>query len=154
MLLDDVLAASRAGKVEIDPFNYSAIFPLATFTAGAVVPVNIPITSDSDFVCRYTNLAAFSAPGVPVVLPDYTLTLFDTGSGRSMQDQAMHVSLVTGNGNLPYIWPEPKLIKGSSVLVVTLANLTAVAALAYVLLGGFKIFYVSGYSRSSVFHIS
>lgn len=148
MLLDDLLQAARAGKVELDPFTYSAQFPIATFVGGATIPVNISINADSDFVLRYSNLASFSAAGTPVVTPDYTITLFDTGSGRNLQDQALHVSTVTGSGILPYIWPEPKLIKANSTLVVTLTNLTAVAALTYVSLIGFKVFYLSSYNRS------
>jgi hypothetical protein len=153
MLLDDLLQASRAGKIELDPFTYSAQFPITTFIGGATVPINISINADSDFVIRYTNLAAWSAAGVPVVTPDYTLIFFDTGSGRNLQDQAIHVATVTGTGQLPFIWPEPKLIKGNSTLVVTLTNLTAIPALAYVTLSGFKVFYLANYNRSQVTNI-
>lgn len=147
MLLDDLLAQSRGGKISLEPFEYSAVFPIATFVAGATISININIQNDSDFVWRYTTLAAFTAPNVPQVAPDYTVSFFDTGSGRNLQDQAIHVSCVTGTAQLPFILPEPKRISSGSVLVVTLTNVGGVAALAQVVLGGMKVYSVASYNR-------
>jgi len=147
MLLDDLLSKERAGLIQLQPFSYSAVFPLAVFVAGAVIPINININNDSDFVWRYTMLTAMSAAGVPVVVPDYSIQFFDTGSGRQFQDQPRHVLNCTGTAQLPYILPEPLRIAAASILVVTMTNIGGPAALAYVDLAGMKVFSLSGYVR-------
>lgn len=146
MLLDDLTRASRAKKLELDVFTYTGIWiPLG---AAAIVPLQIPINADSDFVLAKSMLVAYGAAGVMLVNPDYLITFFDTGSGRQIQDNPVHVHNIMGSAEHPFIWPEPKLIKGSSVLTVTLQNLTAVAtARVDVALNGFKVFYFAGFTR-------
>lgn len=148
MLLDQLFSASRTRHVELDPFTYTAIFN--TLGASATASVDIAINADSDFVVRYINLTSYSAAGTIVADPDYLLTLFDSGSGRNLQDANVHVRNITGNGQRPFIWPEPRLIKASSSFRVTLQNLTATAARVDVALIGFKVFYFQGYSRENL----
>lgn len=147
MLLDEILTAERAGRIKLEPFNYSAQFPIAAFLAGATLAVNVAIQNDSDFVWRYTTLVSWSAAGVLVVAPDYTIAFNDTGAGRNMQDQAIHVNCITGNGQFPYILPEPRRLAAASVLIVTMTNVGGPAALAYVTLSGFKVYALSAYVR-------
>jgi hypothetical protein len=148
MILDDIFAASRAGKVELDPFNYSATWN--TLGANATTPVNVGVNADSDFVIRYSMIQSFSAAGTNIALPDYLLTIFDTGSGRQLQDAAQHVLNMCGTAQRPFIWSEPKLIKQASVLVLTLTNNTATAARVDITLHGFKLFYLRGFSRDNL----
>jgi len=147
MLLDDLLSQERAKLIQLQPFAYTALFPIAGFVAGAVLAINVPINNDSDFVWRYTTLTAMSAAGVPVVVPDYTVQFFDTGSGRNFQDQPRHVLNCMGTAQLPYILPEPLRIAAASILIVTMTNIGGPAALAYVELSGMKVFNLSGYAR-------
>jgi hypothetical protein len=147
MLLDKLLQLERLGRVSLEPFTYSAVFPIAAFVGGATLAVNVNIQGDSDFAWRYTTLAAYTAINVPQVAPDYTIAFADTGSGRNLQDQAIHVSLCTGTAQLPYILPEPYRLAAASVLIVTMTNTGGVPALAQVALGGFKIYALQGYNR-------
>ncbi len=147
MLMDEIVNASRAKELELDPFFYSAVFPLALFGVGAVLPINVPINADSDFIMRYLDMAAYSAPGVPLLNPDFDIVIFDSSSGRNLMDQPIHVQTILGTGQLPFILPEPKLIKGGGTLIITLTNNDAVAALVHITLCGFKAFRVSGYNR-------
>lgn len=148
-LRDQLLAASRARQIELDYFVYTASW--VNLLAAITATVNVPLTADSDFVWDAFNLCAYSAVGVLVVNPDYLLQVFDTGSGRNLQDNPVHVNNVSGNGQLPYILPEPKLFKGNATIQVTLQNLTAVAARVDVALIGRKVFYVAGFSRETIF---
>lgn len=145
-LLDDVYLLQRQGKAELDPFTYTALFqPLA---ANATTPVNTSVQADSDFVIRYVQLTAFDVGGNFVPVPNVTMSLFDSGSGRNFQDQPVHVGNWAGGrdngGAAPFVWPEPKLISGSSVIVTTLTNRTAVALTIDVAFVGFKVFYFPG----------
>lgn len=141
-LLDDLYARQRAREIDFDPFVYSALFnPLG---ANATTPVNTSVQSDSAFVIRYVNLTAFDLQNNFIPVPHVTMQLFDSGSGRNLQDQPIHVGNWAGGrdggGAQPFIWPEPKLINGGSNLVTTLANLTAVQMRIDVAFVGFKVF--------------
>lgn len=149
MLLDDILAAGRRGDIELLPFTNSAVFN--TLGASATAAVSISIDADSDFVARQSMLMAYSAAGTNIALPDYLITLFDAGSGRNMQNVAQHVGNVMGTAQRPYIWPEPWLVKGGGTVTVTLTNNTATAARVDAAFGGFKVFYLRGYSRAQLF---
>lgn len=147
MLLDELFQKARAGEIELDPFFITAQFPVATFIVGATIPINITINADSDYIIRNSMLVAYTAAPAFVVNPNYTCTIFDTGSGRNLQDQAVHVNAIFGNGQFPYVWPEPKQIKAASVLTVTLTNADTAAANVFVTFGGFKVFQVAKYTR-------
>lgn len=138
-------AAQVARRIELDLFFYNAIFnPLG---AGATANVGVPITNDSDFILDALNLVSYSAVGILVPNPDYQIAIADTGSGRNLQDQPVHVANITGTGQLSFILPEPKLFKGSATILVTLVNNTAVAAKVDVTLIGRKIFYLGNFTR-------
>lgn len=147
MLLDDIRMEERAGRVSLEPFKYSAQFPLATFVVNAIIPVNVQINADSDFIWRYTTWNAFSAAGVAVAVPDVTVTFFETGAGRNMQDQAVHLLSCAGTAQLPYVLPEPKRLQAASVLTVTATNLGPANMLMYLTFHGYKLFKVARYER-------
>lgn len=150
MILDQISAAQRARKLEADSFIYTATW--APLAGSASTVVNVPIQSDSDFLMIKTHLVAYSGAGVLLVDPDLLISFFDTGSGRSFQDAAVHVHNNMGFDAFHcFYWPEPKLVKGGSVLSITLTNNTAVAVgRVDVALAGFKIFYYPGYSRDLI----
>jgi hypothetical protein len=148
MILDDIGRAQRLKKVEADHFIYTATWN--TLGANAVTPVNVPIQNDSDFIIRWLALCAYTAAGTALANPDYLVTIFDTGSGRQFQDQMVHVSNTFGTAQWPFVLPEPKLVKGGSVIQVTLTNNTAVAARVDVALIGFKLFYLAGFTREAL----
>lgn len=147
MLMDELFEQSRAGALELDPFFYTAYFPIGTFIAGAALPINITINADSDFVIRNSMGVAYTAGPVFALFPNYTLTMFDTGSGRNLMDQATPFVNIMGNGQLPFIWSEPKLIAASSVLTITMTNNEAAAADVWLTFGGFKVFKLRTYNR-------
>lgn len=147
MLMDELFAKSRAGKVELEPFFYSANFAVASFTAGATVTTPISINADSKFVIKSSQLTAYTAAPAWVVNPNYRLTIFDTGSGRTFMNQAIHIGSIMGNGQRPYFWPEPKLIAPASVLDLTLINNDAAAAEVQIVLSGMKVYEVASYGR-------
>ncbi|MCK9570730.1 hypothetical protein M0R72_17405 [Candidatus Pacearchaeota archaeon] len=148
MLLQKIQDAYAAGKIDIQPFFYQAEFPIAALLAGATVIQPINTQNDSDFVTRYVNLSSYSAAGTLTANPDMLISFFDSGSGKNWQDLPQHQNNVCGNGQLPFVWPEPFIIKGSSVIQVTLTNREPAAQLANVSLCGFKIFYLDNqYAR-------
>lgn len=151
-LLEDLYAKQRARELEMDHFIYTAVF--GAIAAGGTVPQNTSIQADSDFVIRYINITAHpTGPIVSTVVPELLISLFDSGSGRNLQDNPVHIANFCGGmpnvgGSLPGILPEPKLISGSAVLTTTLQNIGTVAFVRVdVSFVGEKVFYFRRFAR-------
>lgn len=148
-LRNAVEQAARAKRVVIDHFTYTAAWiPLA---ANGTAQVTIPISADSDFLWMETTLVDYTAANVLNPAPDLLISFQDTGAGRNLQDNPVHVNLVTGNGQWPYVLPEPKLLIGNGALQVTLTNnVNQQEGRVSLALIGTKIFYLAGYDRSQL----
>jgi hypothetical protein len=148
-LLRDILSpAYRQKQIWVDSFYYNANWNLGASAINA--PAQIQIDADADFVITYSILAAYSAPGTIITAPDYLVTFMDTGSGRNFQNVPVHVQNVFGTAERPFAWPEPKLITAASTLNLQLTNRTTQTATVQATLGGLKIFYFSGFTRSQL----
>jgi len=153
-LLEDLYAQQRAKQIEILPFFYSAPFQNSTVAAGATVTVTTGIQSDSHFVCRYFTITAYASNPflVTPVTPPLLISFFDTGSGRQLLDNPQPIQNLcggaaagTGNGSLPFILPEPWLIRAGAVIQTTLQNLGLLTfPTVIVSLSGFKVFKFGG----------
>lgn len=134
-------------KITLDPFIYTAEWN--TLGASATTAVNVSVNADSDFVFDRISLGSYTAAGTRLATPDYTLQIYDTGSGRNLQDASVHVLNITSfaQGGYPYPMGVSKLVKAASVLTLTLVNRTATASRVDVALIGFKIFYWGGFHR-------
>jgi hypothetical protein len=147
-LLEDLYRQQRAREVEFDPFNYSVQF--TDLEAGGTVPGSTSIQADSAFVLRYLQLVAFTNCATFLAAPNLRMSLFDTGSGRNLQDQATHVLAITGGrgddyANQPFIFAEPKLFSASATIQTTLTNLSnATIGQIDVVFHGFKVFKFRG----------
>lgn len=134
-LLEDLYQKQREKTVELLPFFYSTAFLASVVAAGATVAQTININSDSHFIVRYFNITAYSAGlVVATATPPLLIQFQDTGSGRTMFDNPQPIQNVcggvaaaAGTGSLPFILPEPWLIRAGSVATVTLVNLGAAA---------------------------
>jgi hypothetical protein len=110
-----------------DFFVYGATF--ATIAANAVQNVNINIDAGSAFKwCAATMQcdlagAAFTESAAPV--PLCALQITDTGSGRQLFNQAQPLSALFGNGQLPFILPQPRGFMPNSNVSLQLSNFSA-----------------------------
>jgi hypothetical protein len=147
LILDDLTEKYRAGLIEIEPFIYSAIFPVATFIVGANLPVQVPIQADADFLIRYGIISAFTGAGVLTPAPQYYCLLTDTSSGRAFMDNPVPVTSLFGSAQWPFCWPEPKLMFASSNIQVQLVNADISAADVWLSFVGFKIYNKGKYQR-------
>lgn len=152
-LLETIYQRERDGEVSIMPFFYSTQFLASVVAAGATVTQNIPIQSDSHFVARYFNISAYTAGLVlAVATPPLLIQFFDSGSGRTLFDSLQPVQNVmggvaaaAGTGSLPFILPEPWLVRAGGTIQVTLNNLGAAAFVRVdVSIPGFKVFGFGG----------
>jgi hypothetical protein len=152
-LIEDLYAKQRAKQVELVPFFYSTSFAATVLTGGVTVAQNISIQSDSHFIVRYINYTTYTGSGgtfvVSVVGVPLLINFFDTGSGRTLQDTPQPIQNLAGGsaaiggspGQLPFILPEPWLVRAGGVIQVGITNLNTLLALRLdVSLIGFKAF--------------
>jgi len=133
-LLEDLYAKQRARQVEIVPFFYSTQFTGSVVAAGANTTQTISINADSHFIVRYMNCTVYNSPSIVVftALAALTVNFFDTGSGRTIQDNPQAIQNLMGGamgtqggpgGNAPFILPEPWLIRAGGAIQVSINNL-------------------------------
>ena len=152
-LLEDIYARQRAREIEIMPFFYSTQFLASVLTAGTTITQNIGIQADSHFVARYFTITAYTTGlVVAVATPPLLVQFFDSGAGRTLFDTQQPVQNVmggvaaaAGTGALPFILPEPWLIRAGGTIQVTLNNLGASTInRCDVSIPGFKVFQFGG----------
>jgi hypothetical protein len=151
-LIEDLYAKQRARQVELVPFFYSTSFQSSVIAASAVVAQNIQVQADSHFVCRYINFLAYTNPALTVLTlaTPLLINFFDTGSGRTLQDNPQPIQNLAGglvagggaSGQAPFILPEPWLIKAGGVVQIQITNLSTTQPVIRldVSLIGFKVF--------------
>jgi hypothetical protein len=148
-LLEKIYDLERAGKVSIMPFFYSNSFANSVLTSGAVVPQTTNIQSDSHFIVRYFTITTYTT-GLVVATATSPLLIqfFDTGSGRTLFDNPQPIQNVMGGaaaaagvGALPFILPEPWLLRAGGTVQITITNLGASTVnRADVSMPGMKVF--------------
>lgn len=153
-LLEDLYAKQRARQIELLPFFYSAAFQNSTVAAGTTVTVTTGIQSDSHFVVRYWSITAYNSNPfvVATATPPLLISFFDTGSGRQLLDNPQPVqnlcggvAAAAGTGALPFILPEPWLVRAGAVIQTSLQNLGLLTyPTVIVSLSGMKVFKFGG----------
>lgn len=120
-------------NVVADMFGY--VFPevAALAAAGGTGQAQVIIQNDSDFECRrlafsYTLAdAAYTSSTIP--MPNWTVQLTDTGSGRNLFNNAVPlVSVANFAGGLPVDLPWPKIFGRNSTIQVNFTNFDAAVA--------------------------
>jgi hypothetical protein len=133
------------------PFTYTAVFNTAgganNIAAGAAVTVNVQIDAGAPFLIvsqtYYANTANAAANRQTTVVPDCVVLLTDTGSNRQLMDVAAPIDAIFGNGQFPYILPEPKLMQANSQLACQITNRDAAAGFnIYLCFNGYKLYKV------------
>lgn len=135
----------NAPRVIKKPFTYGTSFLAAAFTAGTTITNNIAIQSDAPFLIQsqtYTaDVAAAGQTAANATYPLANVLLTNTGSGDQMMNQSIPVTQVFGNGQFPYVLPEPKLLDARANLQVQANNRDAAQAYnLFLSFNGVKLF--------------
>jgi len=150
-LMETLYNGERAKNLSLIPFFYSADFQ-AGVAAGGTTQTNTGIQSDSHFVTRYFTITAYTtaAPNsvVAVATPPLLIQVFDTSSGRTLFDSPQPIQNVmggvaaaAGTGSLPFILPEPWLVRAGGSIQTTIQNLGATTfTRVFVSFSGMKVF--------------
>lgn len=128
-----------------DFFIYTANF--GALAVSATEQVNIKIEADSAFVVQ--KMTYFTTDGSTTqqtessrIIPNVTIAITDTGSGRNLQNEAIPLTSLAGIGELPHILAQPKTFKPNSIIQTTITNLSSADTLANLFVNyiGYKIF--------------
>ena len=120
----------------------AAVNAIAT---GASANDSIQIEADSDFILQklvqWTDNAGVQQTAATRVIPNVTVQITDTGSGRQILNQPTPIGAIFGDGNLPFILPNPRLFMRNSTIQVAFTSFE-VAATPDIFLGfvGYKIY--------------
>lgn len=107
------------------PFNFGA-----TFAAGATVQQTSQVQADSDFEwIKSTWYGYLNSSGADTqsdsVMPPFTISITDTGSGRILMSAPTPLADVAGTGRLPFINPVKRLFKANASVTVTMTSLSS-----------------------------
>lgn len=127
-----------------DFFAYEVDF--SALASGVTATGSVNIQADSGFLVQkmavFADIAAAIQTDSSRVIPLCTCQLTDTGSGRNLFSTEVPIPSVFGQGNLPFILPQPKLFSPKSTLSVTITNFSAATTynirLSFI---GQKVFY-------------
>lgn len=153
MLLEEVYRLEREKKASIIPGIYSFLWDLGVLTTGITLMRAVNIQSDSHFISRYVNITTYTAgPVVAAATDPLELQLTDAGSGRFLFDDFVPIQTVcggnaaaAGNGSLPFIWPEPWLLRAGGTAQAQLKNIgAATVTRAKLVLIGMKVYPLNG----------
>ena len=142
------LSAGRAGQAIIadEFFAYTAV--RTSVAAGAAATVNVTIESNSDFLVEkltYTaDIAAAAQTDSSRIIPNVTVQVNATGSGRNMFNITSPIQALFGTGQLPFILPRAYLLPAASTIQITFTSFeAAVTNLITVVFAGRKLFWAN-----------
>ena len=113
------------------PYTYNAIFwttgAANNIAAGANATTNIQIQADADFLILNQTFNANTANAAvtfgTAVYPNATVLLTNTGSGFNLMDAPTPIPSIFGNGQFPYVLPNPMPLPAKSTLQVQVFNI-------------------------------
>lgn len=111
-----------------DFFTYLVSFTGVAPAATAQQTFNVQ--SDSNFLwqeaCLFADIAHAAQTQSSQVLPDVTVLIQDTASGRQLMSAPVPVSSIFGlNGSLPFLLPTPRFFRAQTQVVVSITNNSA-----------------------------
>lgn len=127
-LLNQLYDLANALKVVRKPWMYTADF--AALAAAGAQPQNFSVQVDASapfIILSQTYSADIARAAVTVstkVSPLVTVLMVDTGTNEQLMDRAVMVPAIFGDGQFPYVLPEPKIMAANSTLQITANNLT------------------------------
>jgi hypothetical protein len=137
-------------QVVLDWFTYQVpVFSNLAVNVGAATN-QFTIQSDADFEWVMSTYefdvaaAAFTYATQPI--PNMTILIVDTGSGRQLMNNAVPVTSIFGNAQHPFVMPISRVLKANATLQFTAVNFDAAVNTGNLRLSlhGWKQYYMPG----------
>ncbi len=119
-----------SGQIDKEFFTYQEDFSgTNTVLSGTSVTGNVNIQADSNFVLQkmtyFADIANATQTNNTRVIPNATIVITDTGSGRQLMESAVPIAALFGTGQLPFILPTPRLFQARSTINLVVSNFDA-----------------------------
>lgn len=117
-------APSRYGAKDF--FGYGML--ISDLAPGNSAPGSFTVDAAFDFLWIKGTMIAFDDAGAPYDpmgfngIPNLTIVITDTGSGRNMMNIPLPVAGLFGTGPLPFILPTSKLFKARATVSANVVN--------------------------------
>ena len=145
MKKNDLWNMIKSGQgVETDFYSYS--FTASSIAAAASAVSTISIQSNAAFVivksCYMASVANATLTDSTRVVPLINVAITDNGSGRNLQNTAVPINSIAGVGELPFVWPQQRILMPSSSVQCTFTNVSAATTYTTVTLTlfGYQVF--------------
>ena len=133
----------KVDNVRRDFYTYEAE-ALALASTGSANDI-INIEADSDFILQkltyQADIAAAAFLDSTRPIPNVSIQLIDSGSGRQLMQNPIPIPSLFGTGELPFILPNPRKFLRNSTIQIAFTNFDAAATynirLAFI---GYKIY--------------
>jgi hypothetical protein len=135
----------RANQTLINIESYTYTTSILGVVAGGNGSAQIPIQSDSDFVCTQITGSVFDVTvGAINNSPFATIQVTDTGSAKTFFSDFTLFSLVFGIAGYPYYQPTPRVLAPQTNILINVNNLNAANTYNfYVAFQGARLYYQS-----------
>lgn len=114
-------------EIARDFFIYGVSF--LGLAPGASATNSVSIQADSDFIAQKlaysADLAGASQTDSSRVIALCDVLITDTGSGRQLMNSGVPISCFFGQGDSPFILPQPKIFRANTLISVTVTNNSA-----------------------------
>ncbi len=116
-------------QVRKDFFVYQT--NVASLAAAASTTTTITIEADSNFWLQKLSFnAVIGTNGANQTAPNLLVLITDTGSGRQLMNSPVPVPALFGTGSLPFILPNPRLIRRNGSISIAWTSYEAANALS------------------------
>jgi len=134
----------KVDEIRRDFYVYESEALALTAVTGTANDI-INIEADSDFMLQkltyQADIAAAAFTDSTRVIPNVTVQIIDSGSGRQLMQEPIPIPSIFGTGELPFILTNPRKFMRNSTIQVAYANFDAAVAynvrLAFI---GYKIY--------------
>lgn len=120
--------AEAESKYFAKDFFVYQIGPFGSLAAAAQLPGNVTLDADSDFLWQkftaYADVGDDGQTESATVVPGISITIKDTASGRDLMNAPIPLAALSGNGQLPFILPTPKIFQARGTIAVNVQNIT------------------------------
>ena len=110
-----------------DFYTYEA--GVDAIAVGASANDVINIEADADFILQkltfYADIAGAAQTSGTRIVPNVTVQITDTGSGRQLMSNPIPIPAIFGSGELPFILPNPRLFRKNSTIQIAFTSFEA-----------------------------
>ena len=110
-----------------DFYTYEAAVNAIAVGANANDIINIE--ADADFILQkltfWADIAGAAQTAATRVLPNVSVQITDTGSGRQLMSNPIPIPAIFGSGELPFILPNPRLFRRNSTIQIAFTSFEA-----------------------------